>query len=113
MPSGSTSFGNFEPEWSGAAERESEERARFSADVEKMLKHFYEETGWHPKRVKPVAGALLYKKYSMLIRFVMRRIARRAEAETDTSRDYEYTDWAALDRFVNEFADEISTFSAV
>jgi menaquinone-dependent protoporphyrinogen oxidase len=86
----------------------SEERGRFSADVDKTLNHFYRETGWHPHWVKPVAGALLYTKYGMLMRFVMKTIARKAGAETDTSRDYEYTNWAALDHFVNEFADQIS-----
>ena len=85
-----------------------EEHARFVADVQGMLNRFFEDTGWHPPRVKPVAGALLYTKYNFLIRFVMRRIAKKAGAETDTSRDYEYTDWVALDHFVEEVADEIS-----
>jgi menaquinone-dependent protoporphyrinogen oxidase len=84
-----------------------EEHARFVVDVDKMLNRFFQQTGWRPKRVKPVAGALLYTKYNFLIRFVMKRIAKSVGAETDTSRDYEYTDWAALDRFVNEFADEV------
>jgi menaquinone-dependent protoporphyrinogen oxidase len=85
-----------------------EEHARFVADVQGMLNRFFEDTGWHPRRVKPVAGALLYTKYNFLIRFVMRRIAKKAGAETDTSRDYEYTDWVALDHFVEEVAEEIS-----
>lgn len=84
-----------------------EEHARFVADVQGMLDRFFQETGWHPRRVKPVAGALLYTKYNFLIRFVMRRIARKAGAATDTSRDYEYTDWVALDHFVEELAQEI------
>ena len=85
-----------------------EEHARFVADVQGMLNRFFEDTGWHPRRVKPVAGALLYTKYNFLIRCVMRRIAKKAGAETDTSRDYEYTDWVALGHFVDEVADEIS-----
>lgn len=85
-----------------------EGHARFVADVQGMLARFFEDTGWHPRRVKPVVGALLYTKYNFLIRFVMRRIAKKAGAETDTSRDYEYTDWVALDHFVDEVADEIS-----
>jgi menaquinone-dependent protoporphyrinogen oxidase len=85
-----------------------EEHARFVADVQGMLNRFFEDTGWHPQRVKPVAGALLYTKYNFLIRFVMRRIAKKAGAETDTSRDYEYTDWVALDHFVEEVTQEIS-----
>jgi menaquinone-dependent protoporphyrinogen oxidase len=85
-----------------------EEHARFVADVQGMLDRFFKDTGWHPQRVKPVAGALLYTKYNFLIRFVMRRIARKAGAATDTSRDYEYTDWVALDHFVEELVEGLS-----
>lgn len=85
-----------------------EERARFKADVQKMLETFYAETGWRPRSVQPVAGALLYTHYNFLVRFVMKRIARSVGAETDTSRDYEYTNWEALDQFVEHFAGEIS-----
>jgi menaquinone-dependent protoporphyrinogen oxidase len=49
-----------------------------------------------------VAGTLAYSRYNFIIRFVMKRIARKNGAPTDTSRDYELTDWAALDRFVGE-----------
>jgi len=85
-----------------------EERAWFAADVQKVIDAFFEETGWHPNRVKPVAGALLYTKYNFLVRFIMKRIARKTGGGTDTARDYEYTNWAALDRFVDEFCLEIS-----
>jgi menaquinone-dependent protoporphyrinogen oxidase len=37
----------------------------------------------------------------------MQQIAKKGGKDTDTSRDYEYTDWAVLDRFVEEFAAEI------
>ena len=84
-----------------------EERARFAADVQKMLEDFFQQTGWRPKYVKAVAGALLYSKYNMLVRFVMMRIAKKAGAPTDTSRDYEYTNWVSLDHFVDEFAHEL------
>ena len=65
-----------------------------------MLDDFVADTGWQPAFVKPVAGALMYSRYNLLIRFVMKRIARQAGASTDTSRDHEFTDWAALDVFV-------------
>jgi menaquinone-dependent protoporphyrinogen oxidase len=84
-----------------------EERARFAADVQHVLDNFFESVQWRPKRMKPVAGALLYTKYNFLVRFIMKRIARKTGAETDTSRDYEYTDWAALDQFVDEFCKEL------
>ena len=46
----------------------------------------------------------MYSKYNFLVRFFMRRIAQKEGGDTDTSRDYEYTDWEALDRLVDEVA---------
>jgi menaquinone-dependent protoporphyrinogen oxidase len=88
------------------------ERARFSADVQKMIDKFIEDTGWHPVRVKPVAGALLYSKYNFFEKFIMKRIAGKVGAGTDTSRDYDYTDWEALDGFANELAEAFSASGA-
>jgi menaquinone-dependent protoporphyrinogen oxidase len=34
----------------------------------------------------------------------MKRIARDATGDTDTGRDYEYTDWAEVAAFANDFA---------
>jgi menaquinone-dependent protoporphyrinogen oxidase len=79
-----------------------EERNRSAADARKMIEVFVEETGWRPARTLPVAGALAYSKYNVLIRFVMKQIARKQGAPTDTSRDYEFTNWPALDQFVHE-----------
>lgn len=84
------------------------EHARFVSDVQKVIDRFLDQTGWRPKHIKPVAGALLYTQYNFLIRLVMKRIARAEGGSTDTSRDHDYTEWAALDRFVAELADEIS-----
>jgi menaquinone-dependent protoporphyrinogen oxidase len=50
-----------------------------------------------------VAGALLYTQYGLLKRFIMKLIVKRQGGSTDTSVDHEYTDWAALQRFVDEF----------
>jgi menaquinone-dependent protoporphyrinogen oxidase len=86
-----------------------EMHARFAADVRTMVDRFFEQTGWRPRWVKPVAGALLYSRYGFLVRFVMKRIARKVGAPTDTSHDYEYTDWTALDRFIDEFVKETLT----
>ena len=82
------------------ASRTSDGRAQTMPIVEKFLKR----TGWTPGHIELVAGALPYSKYNFLIRFVMRRIAAHEGGDTDTSRDYESTDWAALDRFASIFA---------
>jgi len=93
----------------GAERREATpaEHIQFVADVNKMLDTFFEQTEWYPTYVKPVAGALTYSKYNFFIRFIMRRIARKQGAATDTSRDYDYTDWIALDKFIGDLAAEI------
>ncbi|QRV17730.1 menaquinone-dependent protoporphyrinogen IX dehydrogenase (plasmid) [Haloterrigena salifodinae] len=65
---------------------------------------FVEETGWQPDRVGLFGGALRYSKYGFLKRLVMKRIAREATGDTDTARDYEYTDWEEVETFANDFA---------
>ena len=81
-----------------------ERRERAAANVKSMIGAFIRETGWSPTHVRPVAGALLYRQYGTIVRLVMRLIAKQAGATTDTSRDHEYTDWQALDRFADELA---------
>jgi menaquinone-dependent protoporphyrinogen oxidase len=86
-----------------------ERRAKAAEDVKAMVESFFHETGLHPQRVWPVAGALMYREYGVLKRLVMRMIASRAGAETDTSRDHDLTDWEALDRFVASLSAEMDT----
>ena len=78
-----------------------EQRMESASDVGRMIDRFIENTGWKPAHTLPVAGALAYSQYNFLIRFVMKRIARKAGAPTDVSRDYELTDWPIVDRFVD------------
>lgn len=84
-----------------------ERHAQATADVKAMIEAFVRETGWRPQQVVPVAGALHYREYNPLIRFVMKQIARRSGGPTDTSRDYEFTDWGALGRFAQQFAHDL------
>ena len=76
------------------------------AETLRVVEKFTRTTGWSPRRIELIAGALPYSKYNFVIRFVMRRISAAAGGDTDTSRDYEYTDWSAVDRFASEFVDE-------
>lgn len=43
--------------------------------------------------IEMIAGALMYTKYPLPLRWLMRRIAKKSGGDTDMSRDYEYTDW--------------------
>jgi len=55
-----------------------QEHAQFVADVQKVMDVFSAETAWPPKHAKPIAGALLYTKYNVLMRFIMKRIAKKS-----------------------------------
>jgi len=81
------------------------ERRQSAEDAQRMIDVFVNETGWQPEQALAVAGALAYTRYNILVRFLMKRIARKAGAPTDASRDYEFTDWPALDRFVDALVD--------
>ena len=69
-----------------------------------IVDRFLKSTGWRPAITKYVAGALAYSSYNWFTRWAMVRIVRKAGGDTDTSRDYEYTDWADVRAFAEEFA---------
>jgi len=77
-------------------------RAAAHADALKMIDHFEKETGWRPAQALTVAGALAYSKYNFLVKWIMKRIAHKAGFDGPATRDYEFTDWPAVDRFVDE-----------
>jgi len=80
-------------------------------DLQAILNRFVGDTGWRPSVTKFVAGALPYTRYGWLRRLVMQRIVAKAGGDTDTRRDYEYTDWSDLRHFTVDFALGLSAFS--
>jgi menaquinone-dependent protoporphyrinogen oxidase len=74
------------------------------AGLQSVADGFYRKTGWTPAITHHVAGALRYRAVGWLRRWRMRRVATQRAADTDASRDHEYTDWDNLARFVDEFA---------
>lgn len=68
------------------------------------MEEFEQETGWRPAMVALFGGALLYTQYGFVKRHVMKKIARdKGNLGTDTSRDYVYTEWDGVKRFVEDF----------
>jgi menaquinone-dependent protoporphyrinogen oxidase len=65
----------------------------------KYVSELLDESGFDPKAVGLFAGALVYTKYGWIKRHIMRSIEAREGRDIDTSRDYEYTDWDAVDEF--------------
>lgn len=80
-----------------------EHNPRTDRELSAIIERFLTRTGWRPAVRKLVAGALLYTKYNWLKRWMMRRIVAKAGGETDTSRDFEYTDWGDLTQFARAF----------
>ena len=72
-------------------------------DLGRIVDRFLKTTGWQPAVVKHVAGALMYTRYNVFKRWLMKRIVASQGGPTDATRDYVYTDWADLRAFAGEF----------
>ena len=83
-----------------SANPDDEHTATAHALVQKLL----DDTGFDADVVGMFAGALVYTRYGWFTKRVMRSIVRREGGETDTSRDWEYTDWDAVDHFASDVA---------
>ncbi|HUX86491.1 MAG TPA: flavodoxin domain-containing protein [Chloroflexota bacterium] len=73
------------------------------AQVQRCIDQFVYETGWKPRTVALFGGALAYSQYNFFKKLIMRWIAQRAGGPTDTSHDYDLTDWPAVRRFIEDF----------
>ena len=72
-------------------------------ELDAIRAKFLDSVGWQAAEVKVVAGALPYTRYNWAKRWLLRRIVAKAGGDTDTSRDYEYTDWNDVEAFALEF----------
>jgi menaquinone-dependent protoporphyrinogen oxidase len=84
------------------------ENADERAEAQGFAQLYETGTGWKPDVSEVFAGALKYTEYNWLVRMVMKRIAKHEGGSTDTSKDTEYTDWAEVNVFANDFFDRIA-----
>ena len=73
------------------------------AHAQQAADHFLEQTGLKPRLARLVNGALLYTRYDFFKRMMMKSISRHQGRTTETASDREYTDWADVEAFVDEF----------
>ncbi|KGF68700.1 hypothetical protein LL06_15100 [Hoeflea sp. BAL378] len=78
------------------------------AEAEGFPAKLEKKTGFHIPKVHHAAGALKYLEYDFFKRMLMRQLAAKEGGPVDTTRDHEFTDWAALDSFLRDFADDIA-----
>ena len=85
-----------------------QKEASVQKDENEIVKKFLQQTGWTPKVWTIFAGALPYSKYNWFVKMIMKRITKKAGGDTDTSRDYDYTDWNQVQQFTQKFATEMN-----
>jgi menaquinone-dependent protoporphyrinogen oxidase len=83
-------------------------------EAEGYVDQFEAETGWRPDRIALFGGALLYTHYGFVKRHMMKKIAKDKPGHLglDTSRDYVYTEWDAVTRFAEHFAEDLESTPA-
>jgi menaquinone-dependent protoporphyrinogen oxidase len=72
------------------------------------VEDFADETGWWSRSTATFAGALRYREYDPATRLFIRLLMARGHHTTDTSRNHEFTDWAAVDAFADAFAHSVT-----
>jgi menaquinone-dependent protoporphyrinogen oxidase len=76
--------------------------------AQRYLDKFLRQTGWQPQLTAKFAGAVKYSVYGPIKRRVMIVFVGLGGGDTDTTRDYEYTDWDAVERFADAYAQRLT-----
>jgi menaquinone-dependent protoporphyrinogen oxidase len=73
--------------------------------AQSYIDRFLLETGWwRPTVTRSFTGAVAYTRYSLLLRWWLKRISRSQGLPTDTSHDWDFTEWDEVERFARHFA---------
>ena len=70
------------------------------------IQKFFNQTGWHPSLIGRFAGCLAYTRYGFCTRILMQCMSKSMGHPSDSSRDYEYTDWDKVAKFGDEFLNQ-------
>jgi menaquinone-dependent protoporphyrinogen oxidase len=70
----------------------------------KLVDDLAAEVDLRPDVVGLLAGRLAYTQYGWLKRRLMRWISRREGGDTDMTRDFDYTNWDAVQSFADDVA---------
>ena len=72
-------------------------------EIQKYMGEFQEITGLSPALSRAFGGALVYTRYNFVLRYIMKRINQKYGGDTDTSKDFIYTNWDEVKSFADEF----------
>ena len=78
------------------------------AKARRWVEEFCARTGWPARATSVFGGALQYRDYNPFLRAFIRILVKvGGHGDTDTSRNHEYTDWQAVERFASRFASQL------
>jgi menaquinone-dependent protoporphyrinogen oxidase len=77
-------------------------------EAENYVYQLVRRTGWAPEIILTIGGGEPYTKYGFFTRMGMRSIAKKHGRIVDVHRDYEFTDWDAVDSFAHDFIRYVS-----
>ena len=68
------------------------------------IKKFLKISNWMPKKIGVFAGKVDYPNYGFFDKYIIKFIMYITNGPTDTSKSYEFTDWAKVDEFIKEIS---------
>ena len=71
--------------------------------AEQCVNDFFRDSGWTASQTLLIGGAVNFTRYNPLVRWITKKAFSKAGQPLDTSRDYDFTDWQALERFASDF----------
>jgi menaquinone-dependent protoporphyrinogen oxidase len=72
-------------------------------EAQKYVDRFVAVTGWRPRRILLLGGALRFTEYDYFQEQIVKFIVMKRDDAPSTGRDREFTDWQALADFVDGF----------
>ncbi|PID51272.1 MAG: menaquinone-dependent protoporphyrinogen IX dehydrogenase [Pasteurellales bacterium] len=74
-----------------------------TAQTNAYTKKFLQKIKWKPTIAEVFAGRLMYPKYRWYDRLAIQFIMRLTGGETDTTKEFEYTNWKQVKAFAEKF----------
>ena len=70
------------------------------------VRKFLDDVAWTPQWIATFPGALNYREYTPVVRWVLKRISVQSGGPGNTSKDHELTRWDEVARFAEQFAND-------
>ena len=80
---------------------------RRTLETNAYVRKFLEKTGWTPKLLNILPGALTYPIYNPFDRFMIKLIMKMTKGETDTTKSIDYTNWEEVKTYAHTLHQKI------